>query len=360
MLSYLAVFFEWPIFFYLHGYGNGMAKDKTQLLRLLFIDRKIREGMRSGRMANCGSMAAEYEVSAKSILRDIDYLRSQRDAPIAYDAKSRGYYYTEENYALPAISLNESDLFAICIAEKALRLHEDTPIYRKLQKVFRKIEDSLPEKVSIHPAWVDDKLSVIPERQTRLEPEIWEAVSAGLSKNQGLAISYRKPGGLESTERRVDPYHLVRYQGEWYLIGHCYRRGAIVTFAMSRIESVLLLEKNFSVPDDFDHARYAGAQFGIFSGEREVLVKVWFSAEHAPYVLEREWHPQQILTRKKDGSVVLRFPAQHLYEVRRWILSWGSGAKALAPKALVESVKRELATALADYGRGKRGARSCA
>ena len=335
-----------------------MAKDKTQLLRLLFIDRKIREGMRTGIMANCSSMAAEYEVSAKSILRDIDYLRSQRDAPIAYDATVRGYYYTEENYALPAISLNESDLFAICIAEKALRLHEDTPIYRKLQKVFRKIEESLPEKVSIHPAWVEDKLSVIPERQTRLEPEIWEAVSSGLSKNRTLAISYRKPGGRESTERRVDPYHLVRYQGEWYLIGHCHKRGAIVTFAMSRIQAAQLLEKIFAVPEDFDHARYGGSQFGIFSGEREVLVKIWFSREHAPYLLEREWHPRQTVVRKKDGSVVLGFPALHLYEVRRWILSWGSGAKALAPKELVEAVYRELASALADYGKGKIGGKS--
>lgn len=332
-----------------------MTKDKTQLLRLLFIDRKIREGMKSGIMANCTSMAAEYEVSAKSILRDIDYLRSQRDAPIAYDATARGYYYTEENYALPAISLNESDLFAICIAEKALRMHEDTPIYRKLRKVFRKIEDSLPDKVSIHPDWVEDKLSVIPERQTRLEPEVWEAVSAGLSKNRTVSISYRKPGGQESTERRVDPYHLVRYQGEWYLIGHCHRRGAIVTFAMSRIEAVLLLENGFSVPVDFDHARYGGAQFGIFSGEREVLVKVWFSKAHAPYVLEREWHPRQSVVRKKDGSVMLGFPALHLYEVRRWVLSWGSGARAIAPKELVDGVQQELAAALADYGRGRSG-----
>ena len=342
-MSYLQIFLN-----------TEMAKDKTQLLRLLFIDRKIREGMRSGIKANCTSMAAEYEVSAKSILRDIDYLRSQRDAPIAYDAKARGYYYTEENYALPALSLNESDLFAICIAEKALRMHEDTPIYRKLQKVFRKIEASLPEKVSIHPAWVESKLSVIPEQQTRLAPEVWEVVSAGLSKNQTVAISYRKPGGRKSTARRVDPCHLARYQGEWYLVGYCHLRGGIVTFAMSRIETALLLEQRFAVPEGFDPARYAGSQFGIFSGEREVLVKICFSKVHAPYVLEREWHPRQTLARKKDGSVVLGFPAHHLYEAKRWVLSWGSGVKALAPKELADSVQKELAAALADYGGAKK------
>jgi predicted DNA-binding transcriptional regulator YafY len=112
----------------------------------------------------------------------------------------------------------------------------------------------------------------------------------------------------------------------------------------------LLLEKRCAVPEDFDHTRYSGTQFGIFSGEREVVVKVWFSREHAPYVLEREWHPQQTVVREKDGSLVLAFPARHLYEVRRWLLSWGSGAKALAPRELVDSVQQELAAALADYG----------
>jgi len=146
----------------------------------------------------------------------------------------------------------------------------------------------------------------------------------------------------------------VRYQGEWYLIGHCHKREAIVTFAMSRIETVQLLEQRFSVPEGFDHARYGGSEFGIFSGEREVLVKVWFSREHAPYVLEREWHPQQTVAQHKDGSLEISFPARHLYEVRRWVLSWGSGAKALAPKELVASVQQELVSALADYG-GRQG-----
>ena len=81
---------------------NRSQRDKTQLLRLVFIDRKIREGMRSGIYANCSSMAKEYEVSSKSIMRDIDYLKNQRDAPIEYDPQKRGYYYTEDNFKLPA------------------------------------------------------------------------------------------------------------------------------------------------------------------------------------------------------------------------------------------------------------------
>jgi len=327
-----------------------MAKDKTQLLRLLFIDRKIREGMRSGVLANCSAMAAEYEVSAKSILRDIDYLRNQRDAPIAYDPVRRGYCYSEESYALPAISLNESDLFAICIAEKALSEHANSPVYQKLKGVFKKIEESLPGTVSVNPAWVEDRLSVVPERQTRLVPEVWETVAAGLRCGLRLAMHYRKPGMESGPERLVDPYHLTRYQGEWYLIAYCHTREGIATFAMSRVESVRPSGNRFVIPPGFDHARYAaGAPFGIFGGEEEFMVKVLFAKKHAPFVLEREWHPDQTLTQRKDGSVLLSFPARHLYEMTRWLLCWGSGVRVLAPPELVTAVQKELAAALAAY-----------
>ena len=39
-------------------------------------------------------MVAEYfEVSAKSIQRDVEYMRDLLHAPIEYDQKKRGYYY---------------------------------------------------------------------------------------------------------------------------------------------------------------------------------------------------------------------------------------------------------------------------
>ena len=84
-----------------------MAKYKPQHSRLLFIDRKIREGQHP----NCTSMAEEWEVSRKTIQRDLDYMRYQLDVPIGYSAKHRGYFYTEEQYKLPAMNIRESDLF---------------------------------------------------------------------------------------------------------------------------------------------------------------------------------------------------------------------------------------------------------
>lgn len=326
-----------------------MAKDKSQLLRLVFIDRKIREGMQSGRLANCRSMADEYEVSSKSILRDIDYLRNQRDAPLAYDPARRGYYYSEANYALPALNLNESDLFAICIAEKVLQQHRGMPVYRKLQAVFRKISEFLPEKISVHPSWVETRLSAFPEPQTRLSPEIWETVAGALQSNRQLRIFYKKPAAEAPAGREVAPYHVLSYQGEWYLIGFCHERQAVLTFAMSRIHEAAATEKGFSVPPDFSIEKFLANRFGIFGGGVPKEVRIRFAPEHVPFVSERLWHPAQEIETLPDGAVVLSFTATHLYEIKRWVLSWGRGVKVLAPAELVSSIHGEISAVRKEY-----------
>lgn len=326
-----------------------MAKDKTALLRLIFIDKKIREGMASGTLANCSSMAVEYEVSSKSILRDIEYLRYQRDAPIAYDSSRRGYYYTEEQYRLPAIDLNESDLFAICIAEKALIQHENSPVYQRLKTVFDKIEDSLPSSVTIQPDWLTESLSVVPEHQTRINEEIWSTVTEGLRKHRSLRILHHRPGVSEPTTRCFDPYHIVRCEGEWYLVGHCHLRDELRTFAVSRISSATLLPDSFVVPDDFTPESYQAGRFGIFGTGRDYRVRIRFDRNRAPYLLERQWHPEQEITKETDGGITLTFPAANLRAVQQWVLSWGAGATVLEPASLVTMITTELQKTLAAY-----------
>lgn len=325
-----------------------IQKDKTQLLRMVYIDQKIREGMRCGRYANCQTMAREYEVSTKSIQRDIDYLKYQCEAPIEYDSSKKGYYYTESNFKMPAVQINASDLFAISIAEKVLKQHEDTPIYQKLLSVFKRIEESLPEKVSIHPSWIDNRISIIQQQKTTIIPEIWSSVADALQRNHTLAISYRKPGATHAKKRDVEPYHLVNFQGEWYLVGFCHLRKKILTFSISRIQSAQATNHAFSVPASFDFAE-TSTRFGIFTGDETYRVRIHFSPHHADYVREREWHPSQKITQQKDGSLIFALTASHLFEIRQWVLSWGAGVTVLEPQELVDQVKNELAAALRHY-----------
>ena len=98
-----------------------MAKFKPQYRRLLFIDQKLRDSSRGGKLPNCTSLADEWETSPRTIQRDIEFLKWEMDAPIEYDRSRHGYYYSEPDFVLPALRIGEGDLFAICLAEKVLR-----------------------------------------------------------------------------------------------------------------------------------------------------------------------------------------------------------------------------------------------
>ena len=327
-----------------------MTENKSQLARLLFIDDQIRQGMRTGKLANCSSLAREYEVSTKTVQRDIEFMRERWDAPVAYDQQRRGFYYLEENYGLPALHVNEGEIVGLLVARRGLEAYRNTPVYESLVSIFQKLADSLPGKVSVDSAWLGSRISVMPEQHAVISPEVWNGVCRGLQQSRIVEISYRKPGAEDSGRRRVAPYHLVHYQGGWYLIGHCHQRRRTITFALSRISQVELLADNFAVPEDFNLEESMKSSFGIFLGQNPRLVRLLFNSSAAPYVAERIWHPEQALRHHRNGSVTLTLPTTDLVEIRRWVLSWGSGVQVLVPRELALEVRRELEMALSVYG----------
>ncbi len=322
-----------------------MGKFKPQLIRLAFIDRKIGEGS----YPNSSSLAREHEVSSRTILRDIEYLRDMLDAPVEYDTSRRGYYYSEPHYRLPAMDIRESDLFAICIAEKALEQYANTPIYEKLSSVFDKLRALLPDRVSVNASWIDTHYTFMRESHTIIDPEIWETVSLSLRRRKRVRITHQKAGSKSPIKRLVDPYHIVNYRGEWYLIGLCHLRYAILRFAISRIKKAEITDQDYDVADSFDFNDFMGSHFGITTEEREYTVRIEFSPSQAPYIRERTWHPAQVIQEKGDGSVVLSFPSNSLFEVKRWVLSWGGDARVLSPKILADRVRDDLAQAASRY-----------
>ncbi len=326
-----------------------MAKFKPQYRRLIYIDQKLRQGTMVDRLPNCSSLAREWEVSPKTILRDMEYLRDELNAPIEYDPVRHGYFYTEENFKLPAIPIKQSDLFAICIAEKVLRQYENTPIYDNLVTVFDSLEKSMPARVSVDPSWLHGRFSFFAEAAPLMDHDVWQTAFEALRESRSLQFQYRNPGWKKSYQRTVDPYHAVSYRAEWYLIGYCHYMKSIRSFAVSRMTEATVLDRYFAPPSNFDFEQFSGSHFGIMFGKDEFPVAIRFDAEAAPYARERQWHPSQQIEAVEDDAIILRFTVNHLFEVKRWVLSWGKGATVLEPPELVTLVRDDLAGALATY-----------
>jgi predicted DNA-binding transcriptional regulator YafY len=314
-----------------------MAKYKPQHSRLLFIDREIN----TGRFPNCRKLAEEYEVSTKTIQRDLGYMRYQLDAPLEYSAKHRGYYYTEKNYKLPAIDLKESDLFAVYLADKLLIQYEGTAIYNNLCSVFKKIEDSLPHKITLDPGNEPSRFTVFPPSNTIIKPGIWETVTNAIRLSRKLRVEYQTPGSKPS-KRILDPYHGVRFEGDWYVVAFCHLRKEIRTFSLARMLKAELLPDTFKIPVNFNFHKLSGSHFGIHWSDDEVEVKIHFNKTVAGYLKERKWHPTQQIEENPDGSTILSLKVNHLLELKRWILSWGDMAQVLEPQSFRENIKQTI------------------
>ncbi len=305
-------------------------KYKPQHRRLIFIDQQIGSGI----YPNCFQLSKGWEVSSKTIQRDLDYLRDELGAPIEYSPLHRGYYYREPTWRLPAIQLSEGDLFFISVAEKVLEQYENTPLHKSLRGIFDRIRESMPEKVTAPADLLSPRISVrtVPARLTN--PEIWKSVVIALRRSLSLKIEFRAGGYTTFVHRVVDPYHLFAYSGEWYLVAADKKRKEPRLYALSRIKIAQLLDEHFPLPADFDPKVYMQGAFGVFRGEKNYTVRLRFSAEQAPYIRERTWMDGQRIKVLRSGEIILSFPTSHLYEVERWVLSWAQDVKVLGPKSL--------------------------
>lgn len=322
-----------------------MKRTKSQFNRLLELDRRIR----AGSYPNCLTFSADWEVAQKTIQRDIEYLRDALGAQIAYDRERKGYYYTDTSWFLPALSLTEGDLFYLLLASKVVEQYRGTPVAGHVEQVFRKVAEHLPDAISLKPEWVFGHFSFTSPPSKPVDVGIWETVVRGLLHRRSVRIVYRAMTAKAGKERVIDPYHMANLQGEWYLFAWCHRERMIIQFAVPRIRSAVLVDGTFEIPKDFNPAKLLENTFGRFVlADKVQAVRLRFSKEVAPWVLERQWSPRQKAVTRKDGDVELSFPAAGLFEVFRWVLSWGHHVKVLEPKELREMVVDEITTMSAE------------
>jgi predicted DNA-binding transcriptional regulator YafY len=319
--------------------GGKNFEEKVRTNRLLFID----EHIRSGSYPNASSLAKKTEVTTRTILRDIDYLRLFYNAPIAYDAGRRGYYYTEDNFFIKSVLLTEGELFSLALFDPLLEQYRNTPLEGNLRDIFRKIVNSLPDKVTVDSQFLSNHISFIPDHLGKIDITAFECIFLALQTLNTVTFEYRSLTKKEYEHRMVDPYHAICHRGNWYLIGYCHERKEPRMFALSRMRKTAVSKKAFSIPTDFDPHIYFDQEMGVWASSRiPYTVEFIVSREVGMYALDRQWHNTQIIQENEDGSVHVKFTTTQIPEVLRWVLGQGHTVKVLNPPELVEMIKEEV------------------
>jgi len=112
-------------------------KTGSQLARLAEFDKAVR----AGGYPSAHSFSTDYEVSVRTVKRDIAFLRDRLLAPLVFDKERGGYRYTEEWFfgfgELPQLpdEKNRKDLEAVLDAERILQEAHRADLAAALQRL---------------------------------------------------------------------------------------------------------------------------------------------------------------------------------------------------------------------------------
>ena len=283
---------------------------------------------------NSHKLAREFEMSVRTIKRDIDFMRSRLNLPMEFDGKKNGFYFTKSVPQFPQMPMSEADVFTMFVASKAIEQYRGTPLQRMLEATFRKVTGQLDQSVRFSLGSLDGLLSFRPFAPGDTELKYFSLLMRAVSEKRTVKFMYRNRGQVKAQQRHVRPYHIACVDSQWCLFGFDVDRKAMRTFVLARLSKPTLTGKRFTVSKKFDLNEYLRGSLGLFKGQDDFEVVVELDAFAADDVRGRRLHSSQELNEMPGGMLRVRLRLDSLEEAERWVLSLGGHATVVRPKAL--------------------------
>jgi|SRR5690348_16855393 len=139
----------------------------TKLERLFYIDARIHNGS----YPSVKTFMERFEVSERTILNDLQFLKYRLDAPIQYSRTKRGYFYTDASWRLSTFPVTEGDLLAFFLSVELAHRYLGTPFEQPLRDSMQRLSNILPGKVQISISELSSHYSVRTGATAETNPE---------------------------------------------------------------------------------------------------------------------------------------------------------------------------------------------
>ncbi len=265
--------------------------------------------------ATAPELAEKFEVSVRTIYRDIDAL-SGAGVPVYAEAGRNGGIRLMKDFVLDRVVLSEEEKQEILTALQSIRTAQDgndSQILQKLSAIFRTESEN----------WLEVDFSRWGDQGS--DNEKFKLLKSAVIHCREVRIRYA--GSNEVTDERiVQPCKLVYKSKAWYLKAFCTKRQDWRVFKLNRILDLELLEKNFihrDCPEPTDAAEWA---------YREIVLR--FPKEMA-YRVYDEFDQEQI-QRQGDGALIVSARMPEDAWLINSLLSFGTQVDVLSPVDLKE------------------------
>lgn len=198
---------------------------------------RLVDEMRTRGVSRAEDLAAHFEVSIRTIYRDIAHLQAS-GLPIEGEAGIG--YLLRPGFDLPSLTFTYDQVDALAVGLSFVESTGDPALAAAAGEVRAKIQASMPQPEA-------RKLADAPYfafRRSGRAPALAETLRKAIRKRQVVALSYEDGGGKRS-ERRARPLAVWSFTDGWMFAGWCELRQDFRTFRFDRIATLTLTDDHF-------------------------------------------------------------------------------------------------------------------
>jgi len=341
--------------------------------------------LRGGRVVSAKELARRFEISMRTVYRDIEVL-SGLGIPISVEMGRSGGFKMREGYFLPPVTLGAEEAVSLLLGLILLRRLRVMPFPAEADFAERKLLAALPEetrKIMANASRLigfervpadllhhepDDPQFGRPERGDREATVVSRFLRALLTRSR-VRIRYHSPYRSEEPEREVEPHGILWDRDRWYLAGSpvVEGRGAVNPGGSTeenrlwRADRVVEISSGPGmrpVVSDFDVASILDRKWLRSAMDRWLkggAVKIGLNAEQAERMRHDWFYGNAVFETGGDGRVIMSYAEdspESTLELVRWL---GPGAELLEPKSWRRDLRESLGSMLADHSEGGNG-----
>jgi len=212
------------------GKDWGMTDPTARALRLLSL-------LQTYKFWSGEELAAQLEVSARTLRRDVDRLR-ELGYPVDATPGANGGYRLAAGAHLPPLLLDDDEAVAIAVGLRAAAGASIEGIEETSVRALAKLEQVLPDRLRRRVNAVHSNVSSMQwgVNTANVDADALAVLALACRDNEQVRFDYRRRDGDE-TQRLVEPHNLVSAGRRWYLVGWDVRRADWRTFRLDRLDA---------------------------------------------------------------------------------------------------------------------------
>lgn len=299
---------------------------------LLFTDRKY----------SLKQLATKFNCSKQSVLRMAEQVERSHVINLKTDmVDGERYYWSEKTVRKQSLHFTPEELQHLALCRDLVAHLMPVPIQNEIESTLLKATAFAETGVLYDSGATCGVLFKGRIDYSPFHGMIKDLVAASADRRL-CSVHYATNKTAKPKEYLYAPVKLLAYRESLYTHGWLFRDTNVtepsheITFAIQRIKQLDVLADQHQVlalpPEP--------QAFGVIDAD-EFRVKVKFDKSVAGYVQERVWSDDQVIKQYKNGNIDLEFTANSWWEVRSWVLSFGSKAKVVFPRELRDEVIEE-------------------